>query len=131
MRLPCLLAALVAVSSPAQAQLNKLAAAAGFKYFGTAVDNPGLNNAAYMAIATNEDEFGQVTPANGQKWDSTEPNQGQFSYSKGDAVTSRARQAGQMLRCHTLVWHSQLPNWGKSISAVSNVQQIHAETPWQ
>lgn len=109
-----ILAAILVACSPATAQLNQLAIAAGFKYFGTAVDNPGLNNQAYMNIASSKNEFGQVTPANGQKWDSTERSQGQFSYTNGDAVTNRARQAGQILRCHTLVWHSQLPSWGAS-----------------
>jgi endo-1,4-beta-xylanase len=88
--------------------------AAGLRYFGTAVDNPGLGNSAYMVIAKNKDEFGQVTPANGQKWDSTERSQGSFSYGNGDAVATAARGAGQILRCHTLVWYSQLPSWGQS-----------------
>lgn len=107
-----LLTTILAAVSTASAQLNQLAKAAGLLYFGTAVDNPGLNNQQYMSIARDTKEFGQVTPANGQKWDSTERSQGQFSYGNGDAVTSIARQAGQILRCHTLVWHSQLPSWG-------------------
>lgn len=60
---------LVAIS-PVAAQLDSLAKGAGLLYFGTAVDNPGLSNSAYAAIAFNSSEFGQVTPANGQKWDS-------------------------------------------------------------
>ncbi|KAF6832546.1 putative endo-1,4-beta-xylanase [Colletotrichum plurivorum] len=128
---PCrVLAVALAVCSPAAAQLNQLAVAAGFKYFGTAVDNPGLNNQAYMNIATNKNEFGQVTPANGQKWDSTERSQGQFSYANGDAVTNRARQAGQILRCHALVWHSQLPSWVNNINgrdAMTRVIQTHVQ----
>ena len=97
---------------PVLAQLDKWAKAAGLKYFGTAVDNPALNNAAYMKIARDTDEFGQITPANGQKWDSTERSQGQFSYGSGDAIASITKQTGQLLRCHTLVWYSQLPGWG-------------------
>ncbi|PKS07715.1 hypothetical protein jhhlp_006323 [Lomentospora prolificans] len=110
-----ILTVILAAASPVSAQLNELAKAAGLLYFGTAVDNPGLNNQRYMSIARDIKEFGQVTPANGQKWDSTERSQGQFSYGNGDAVTSVARQAGQLLRCHTLVWHSQLPSWGEWI----------------
>ncbi|KAL0942631.1 glycosyl hydrolase family 10 [Colletotrichum truncatum] len=125
-----ILAAVLVACTPATAQLNQLAVAAGFKYFGTAVDNPGLNNQAYMNIATNKNEFGQVTPANGQKWDSTERSQGQFSYGNGDAVTSRVRQAGQILRCHTLAWHSQLPSWVNNINgrdAMTRVIQTHIQ----
>jgi len=108
-----LLVALLAAASPAAGQLNKYAQAAGLKYFGTAVDNPSLGNGAYMAIARDPNEFGCLTPANGQKWANTEPSKGGFSFGMGDAVANVARQTGQMLRCHTLVWHNQLPGWGE------------------
>jgi endo-1,4-beta-xylanase len=108
-----LLALVVAAAAhPAAAQLNRYAKLAGLKYFGTAVDNAALSNSAYMAIARDTGEFGCLTPANGQKWANNEPSRGSFSFGMGDAVANVARQAGQMLRCHTLVWHNQLPGWG-------------------
>ncbi|KAG7285672.1 hypothetical protein NEMBOFW57_007965 [Staphylotrichum longicolle] len=97
MQLP-LLTILLATVSPATGQLDKLAKAAGLKYFGTAVDNPSLNNQAYMRIARNSDEFGSITPANGQKWSSTESSQGRFSYGSGDAIASVAKHRDQMQR---------------------------------
>lgn len=103
---------LLAAASPATCQLDKWAKAAGLKYFGTAVDNPSLSNQAYMKIARDSSEFGSITPANGQKWSNTEGSQGRFSYGSGDAIASVAKQSGQLLRCHTLVWHNQLPGWG-------------------
>lgn len=107
------LATLLTAAGPASAQLNSLAKGAGLLYFGTAVDNPSLSNSAYTAIAFNSSEFGQVTPANGQKWDSIQPSQNTFNYANGDAITTKARAAGQILRCHNLVWYNQLPSWGK------------------
>ncbi|KAJ0163671.1 Endo-1,4-beta-xylanase 1 [Colletotrichum tanaceti] len=130
MHLTSILTIVLVACATLSAQLNQLAVAAGFKYFGTAVDNPGLNSQAYMNIASNKNEFGQVTPANVQKWDSTERSQGQFSYANGDAVTSKARQASQLLRCHTLVWHSQLPSWVNNINgrdAMTRVLQTHIQ----
>jgi endo-1,4-beta-xylanase len=106
--------ALLAASAPACAQLDKWAKAAGLKYFGTAVDNPALGNQAYMKIARDPEEFGMITPANGQKWSLTEPGQGSFSYGSGDAIANVVKQSGQKLRCHTLVWYNQLPGWGAS-----------------
>jgi endo-1,4-beta-xylanase len=106
--------AVAMLATTGMAQLNQLAKMAGLLYFGTAVDNPGLSNARYLAIARNPDEFGQITPANGQKWEKTEPSAGRFDFSAGDAVVDVARQAGQLVRCHALVWHSQLPPWGSS-----------------
>ncbi|KAH6716600.1 endo-1,4-beta-xylanase precursor [Leptodontidium sp. MPI-SDFR-AT-0119] len=92
-------------------QLNKLAKAKGLKYFGSATDNPELSDAPYVAILSDVNEFGQITPGNAQKWSYTEPTQGTFSWTQGDVITNLAKTNGQLLRCHTLVWHSQLPNW--------------------
>ncbi|KAH7346910.1 putative endo-1,4-beta-xylanase [Rhexocercosporidium sp. MPI-PUGE-AT-0058] len=92
-------------------QLNKLAKAKGLKYFGSATDNPELSDAPYVAILSDVNEFGQITPGNAQKWSYTEPSQGIFSWSQADVVTNLAKANGQLLRCHTLVWHSQLPDW--------------------
>ena len=50
--------------------LNELAQEHGKLWFGTAADIPGTNETsdlAYMAIATNEKIFGELTPANMMK----------------------------------------------------------------
>ena len=66
----CLFAAIAAIPL-ASAQLNKLAQQAGKLYFGTALDNPSLNDSRYMSILNDTREFGQLTPANGQKVSAT------------------------------------------------------------
>ncbi|KAG6367031.1 hypothetical protein INS49_001213 [Diaporthe citri] len=106
-------AALLAVPA-VQANLNQLAQAAGKLYFGSATDNSELSDSAYVAILSNKNEFGQITPGNTQKWQYTEPTQNTYSYTQGDVVTNFAATNGQMLRCHTLIWHSQLPSWVSS-----------------
>ncbi|CAN8096389.1 unnamed protein product [Discula destructiva] len=98
-------------ASATNAQLNKLAVAAGLKYFGSATDNGELTNTSYVAILEDADEFGQVTPGNTQKWYYTEPEQDTFDYTKGDVVVDFAQNNSQILRCHNLVWYSQLPSW--------------------
>ena len=97
--------------TPAQAQqatLGELAAAHG-RYFGSATDNHELSDAPYAAILGSE--FGQITPGNAMKWDATEPQRGQFSWTRGDEIVSFAAGHGQTVRGHTLVWHNQLPGW--------------------
>ncbi|KAJ0350808.1 Glycoside hydrolase, 10 [Colletotrichum chrysophilum] len=105
---------LVLGSGLASAQLNTLAVRAGLKYFGTAVNEQRVTDTTYMAIVNNTAEFGSVVPENGQKWAYTEPSQNTFSYTSGDIVPNIAKANGQILRCHTLTWHSQLPNWVSS-----------------
>jgi endo-1,4-beta-xylanase len=115
MRLTSTVAATLAAVPAVHANLNQLAKAAGKLYFGSATDNNELSDSAYVAILKNSNEFGQITPANSQKWQYIEPSQGSFSYTQGDQIVSFAQTNGQIMRCHNLVWHSQLPSWGRLI----------------
>ncbi|KAF2181586.1 carbohydrate-binding module family 1 protein [Zopfia rhizophila CBS 207.26] len=94
--------------------LNTRAVAAGKEYFGSATNNPELTDTAYVTGLSNTADFGQITPGNAMKWDTIETSRGTFSYTKGDEIASLAKKNGQLLRCHTLVWHSQLPSWVKN-----------------
>ncbi|MER6334521.1 endo-1,4-beta-xylanase [Streptomyces sp. NPDC001034] len=108
-------------TAPAQAQgstLNQLAQAHG-RYFGSATDNSELNDSAYTAVLGSE--FGSITPGNSMKWDTTEPSQGQFNFSGGDAIVQFAQAHNQQVRGHNLVWHSQLPSWVSNLPS-SQVQ---------
>ncbi|CAG9990224.1 unnamed protein product [Clonostachys byssicola] len=110
---------LAAILAPASAQLHQWAQRAGLKYFGSATDSPGQRERAglehaypqYDAILANPDEFGQTTPTNGQKWLFSEPERGVFNWTEGEIVSSLAREQNKILRCHALVWHSQLAPW--------------------
>jgi endo-1,4-beta-xylanase len=91
--------------------LGDLAKKAGLKYFGTAIDNVVLDNTKYTSIAFNRSEFNQVTASNGQKWVHIEPKRNVFNYTLGDQIVDPSKDAGQMRRCHTFLWHNQLPDW--------------------
>ncbi|KAF9886909.1 hypothetical protein FE257_011032 [Aspergillus nanangensis] len=110
-----ILAALAATAPLASAAgLHQAAVAKGLKYFGSATDNGELSDAPYLAQLGNTNDFGQITPGNSMKWDATEPSQNSFSFTRGDVISNLAKTNGQLLRCHTLVWHSQLPSWVSS-----------------
>jgi endo-1,4-beta-xylanase len=79
------------------------------RYFGSATDNPELTDTAYTAFLGSE--FDQITPGNGQKWYATEPQPGVFDFTAGDEIVNLALRNKQKVRGHTLVWHSQLPDW--------------------
>lgn len=94
-------------------KLRKKTKLTASSYFGSATDNGELDDTDYVAILEDADEFGQITPGNTQKWYYTESTEGTFDYTKGDVIVDFAEGNSQILRCHTLVWYSQLPSWGK------------------
>ncbi|OJH39931.1 endo-1,4-beta-xylanase [Cystobacter ferrugineus] len=76
---------------------------------GTAFSNSELLTEADRKLLAKH--FNSTTPGNVLKWDSTEPQEGVFNFSGADAAVQFAVENGQRIRGHTLVWHSQTPDW--------------------
>jgi len=55
--------------------------------------------------------FNSLTAGNELKWDATEPLEGQFNFTRSDKIVSFATENGIASRGHTLIWHSQTPDW--------------------
>ncbi len=98
------------------------AAVSSGRYFGTAVAAGKLADSTYSALL--DREFKMITPENEMKWDAIEPSRGSFTFAAADSIVSHASAHGQRLRGHTLVWHSQLPNWVKSITDASTLRTV-------
>jgi endo-1,4-beta-xylanase len=77
---------------------------------GTAVDMTALAQDAPYREAVGR-EFNTVTPENVMKWGLLEPQQGVYDWAPADRLVDFARSKGQLVRGHTLVWHSQNPSW--------------------
>ncbi|MGC9671254.1 endo-1,4-beta-xylanase [Planosporangium sp. 12N6] len=77
---------------------------------GTAVDMAALASDGTYRDRTAA-EFSTVTPENVMKWEVVEPQRGSFDFSAADRLVDFARQHGQKVRGHTLLWHNQLPKW--------------------
>ncbi|KAF1943485.1 endo-1,4-beta-xylanase precursor [Clathrospora elynae] len=111
--------------------LNAAMVARGRSYIGTSLTIRSDNTEQDIIKSA---EFGSITPENAMKWDATEPNRGQFSFSNADAIANFATQNKKQLRCHTLVWYSQLPNWVNQINnnaTLMSVMQNHITTLMQ
>ncbi|MFE4965787.1 non-reducing end alpha-L-arabinofuranosidase family hydrolase [Streptomyces sp. NPDC056660] len=98
------------------------AAADSHRYFGTAVAAGRLGDSTYSTLL--DREFNMITPENEMKWDTTEPSRGNFNFGPGDQIVSHAAAHGQRMRGHTLVWHSQLPNWVSSITDANTLRSV-------
>ncbi|MEC0331698.1 endo-1,4-beta-xylanase [Paenibacillus macerans] len=82
---------------------------AGDFLFGAAFENSELYQEPDKQLLAKH--FNSVTPGNVLKWDSTEPEEGQFRFAGADAAVQFALDNGQQVRGHALVWHNQTPDW--------------------
>jgi endo-1,4-beta-xylanase len=56
-------------------------------------------------------QFSSLTAENDMKWQSVNPQPGQYDFSAADAYIAFAEKHQMSLIGHTLVWHSQTPRW--------------------
>lgn len=55
--------------------------------------------------------FNALTAENDMKWERIEPLENKFDFSISDALVARAEDQGAFIVGHTLLWHSQTPDW--------------------
>ncbi|MEO3871161.1 endo-1,4-beta-xylanase [Nonomuraea sp. B12E4] len=89
--------------------LRELAHQQGIR-IGTAVDIAALRGEADYRKVLNR-EFTHLTAENAMKWESVEPERGEYTWSDADTLVENAQRNRQRVRGHTLVWHNQLPAW--------------------
>ena len=108
--------------------LKTLAAAAGGRYFGSDVTGDMLSNTTVTQLQSQQ--FNMVTPGNEMKWDTTEPSNGTFNFAPGDQIVAYAQANSERVRCHNLVWQSQLPSWVSALPAsqVQAAMETHITT---
>jgi len=78
-------------------------------YIGTALTI--RNDPIEQYIVQSPYDFDSITPENAMKWESIEPARNNFTFTDADRYANFSRTYNKQLRCHTLVWHSQLPAW--------------------
>ncbi|MEM9162604.1 MAG: endo-1,4-beta-xylanase, partial [Cyanobacteria bacterium P01_F01_bin.4] len=58
-------------------------------------------------------KFGQITPENAIKFEAVHPAPDRYDFYRADTLLAFAEHQGMTVHGHTLVWHSQLPEWVK------------------
>jgi endo-1,4-beta-xylanase len=56
-------------------------------------------------------EFDSVSAENQMKWEYIHPERGRYNFGMADKIVRFAKQNKQVVRGHTLLWHSQNPAW--------------------
>ncbi|MFD8523478.1 endo-1,4-beta-xylanase [Streptomyces capillispiralis] len=56
-------------------------------------------------------QFSSVSPENQMKWDHIHPERDRYDFAQADAIVEFAERHRQVVRGHTLLWHSQNPEW--------------------
>ncbi|GGP76872.1 endo-1,4-beta-xylanase [Saccharothrix coeruleofusca] len=106
---------------PGHAKKETLRSAApkGF-YIGTAVAGGGHHEEQPYPDPFSSDrpyrevlaaEFSSVSPENQMKWEYIHPERDRYNFAAADAIVRFAKQNRQVVRGHTLLWHSQNPEW--------------------
>jgi endo-1,4-beta-xylanase len=83
-------------SRQAGQSIDALFKAKGKEFFGTCTDQGRLTSGKNAAII--EANFGQVTPENSMKWESINPNKGQYNWGQADYLVNWATQRNKTIR---------------------------------
>ena len=96
--------------TPAKDSLKVLAAKCGI-LFGTAVNDGALQTEANY-INTIKQQYSILTPENVMKMEVIKPTEnGVYQFAAADRLVDFATANKMKVRGHTLVWHSQVPQW--------------------
>lgn len=76
---------------------------------GAAVNERHIANVAESRLIAHH--YNTLTPENMMKWEEIHPQPGTFSFTRPDALVAFSNKHSMQLVGHTLVWHSQTPDW--------------------
>jgi endo-1,4-beta-xylanase len=71
--------------------------------------DPFTHDEPYRRIMA--EQFSSLSPENQMKWDHLRPSRNAYDFAAADAIVEYAEANGQAVRGHTLLWHSQNPDW--------------------
>ncbi|GGI09775.1 endo-1,4-beta-xylanase [Egicoccus halophilus] len=86
-----------------------VAVAGGGHHLEMPYPDPFPNDVVYRSHLARE--FSSLTPENHLKWEFVHPEQGTYNLAPAEAIVEFAEANGQVVRGHTLLWHSQNPLW--------------------
>ncbi|MBV2365856.1 endo-1,4-beta-xylanase [Streptomonospora nanhaiensis] len=71
--------------------------------------DPFTSDGRYRRVLAQQ--FSSVSPENQMKWEYLHPERDRYDFAMADRIVDFAERNGQVVRGHTLLWHSQNPAW--------------------
>ena len=78
---------------------------------GVAINQSQFSEEDQRGIPIIRTQFNSITPENILKWESVHPEPEQYAFEAPDRYVQFGKSNGMFIIGHTLVWHSQTPNW--------------------
>ncbi|MCC8246401.1 endo-1,4-beta-xylanase [Saccharothrix luteola] len=85
------------------------AAAGGGHHEDQPYPDPFTKDLEYRSVLAKE--FSSVSAENQMKWEYIHPERDRYNFGMADAIVKFAQRNRQVVRGHTLLWHSQNPTW--------------------
>lgn len=103
---------------------------------GTAMNNRQIHGHDPSGQALAIREFNAITAENVMKWEVIHPEPGVYNFDAADAMVDLAEENDMLIIGHTLVWHSQVPDWvfhdedGERLSRIALLERMkdHIDT---
>lgn len=84
---------------------------AGRFYIGTALNADQITGKDSAALEVVKKQFNAIVAENCMKSESLQPREGVFDFSLADQFVAFGEQNNMWITGHTLIWHSQVPDW--------------------
>lgn len=78
---------------------------------GAALSETQIMGRELMTLNVVREQFNALTAENEMKWERLQPEEGDFQWVSTDALVDFCEENDIFLTGHTLVWHSQTPDW--------------------
>lgn len=110
-KIPRMLLAFVSMPGIAMAEPTLRGVFADDFLIGVALNTAQVDGRASKAGEVAARQFSAVTAENDMKWSGVHPEPGHYDFKAADSYAAFAGNHGMKLIGHTLVWHSQTPDW--------------------
>jgi endo-1,4-beta-xylanase len=78
---------------------------------GTAISREQIIGSQQQILPFVNKHFNAITPENSMKWERIHPEEGVYDFEAADALVEFSNKNNHFITGHTLVWHSQVPDW--------------------